>query len=231
MAAGPPARPRRVLCLVPPASAGPGADTVDAGAGYDRVEASAGAPDEADVYDLGPEPYDYIDYGAATYPVSISVDGIANDGAPGEGDQVLGADEVIGGTADDVLIGAPGAHADVLSGSAGNDLILGGAGNDTLTGDSGDDTIRGQSGRDRLYGDWINGAQGDDVLSGGTGKDFVQGFGGSDRLRGGFGSDLLIGATSVTRDGDVDQIDCGPSRDRRAYVGPEDVVRRCEGTR
>ncbi len=203
---------------------GTGADVVNAGDGYDRVEASAGAPDEADVYDLGEAPYDYITYRAATYPVSISLDGIANDGAPGEADQVLGADDASGGAANDVLIGEP--DADILSGFGGDDLIIGGGGNDLLTGDIGDDTIQGEAGRDRLHAD-----AGDDLLSGGSGRDFVQGYAGSDRLKGGFGSDLLVGATSVTRDGEVDRLDCGPSRDRRAYVGPEDVVRNCEGTR
>jgi hypothetical protein len=54
---------------------------------------------------------------------------------------------------------------------------------------------------------------------------------GSDRLSGGLGSDRVIGSTSVTRDHDIDRIDCGPSRDRTAYVGTEDRVRRCERVR
>ncbi len=212
---------------------GTGADRVDAGDGDDTVLVSGGAPDQADVYDLGAKPgdHDYIDYSAATYPVSVSLDGIANDGAPGEADQVLGAEEVLGGTADDVLIAAAGAEPYVVSGSAGNDLIIGGAGNDSLAGDGGDDTIRGQAGNDRLDGDSFDDAGGDDVLAGGTGRDLVRGARGSDRLRGGFGSDLLLGSTALTSDRLVDLIDCGPSRDRRAYVGPEDVVRRCERTR
>jgi Ca2+-binding RTX toxin-like protein len=211
---------------------GTGADSVAAGAGSDIVRASGGSPDEADLYDLGAAGSDLIDYRGATYPVTISLDGLANDGGAGEADQVLDAEAAVGGSADDELIGADdGSSVDQLSGFGGDDLIIGGAGNDLLTGDSGNDTIRGQSGRDRIHGDGDTREEGDDLLSGGSGRDFVQGYGGSDRLRGGFGSDLLVGATSVTRDGDVDRLDCGPSRDRRAYVGPEDVVHRCEGTR
>ena len=214
---------------------GIGADIVNAGDGYDSVAASAGVPDEADVYDLGAAvgPYDSINYRAASYAVTVSLDGIANDGAPGEGDQVLGAEGVAGGTANDVLIGASDADVpigasdahDSLRGFGGDDLIIGGTGDDLLTGGSGNDTIQGGSGDDPIHGDG-----GDDVLSGGAGNDFVQGYRGRDRLRGGFGSDLLLGATSVTRDGDVDRLNCGPADDRRAYVGPEDIVRRCEGT-
>jgi Ca2+-binding RTX toxin-like protein len=208
---------------------GTGADTVAAGPGYDSVRASGGAPDGADVYELGSPGQDTVDYRAAAYPVAVSFDGLANDGGAGEGDQVLGAEAALGGSAGDVLIGSdiePG--VDVLSGFAGDDVIAGGAGHDSLTGGAGDDTVRGQRGPDQIFGDWIGPGDGDDRLSGGVGRDFVEGFGGRDRLRGGFGADQLVGATSVDPDQEPDRLDCGPTRDRLTYAGHEDRIRRCE---
>jgi Ca2+-binding RTX toxin-like protein len=216
---------------------GTGADHVitGGGTGFDYVNASAGSPDEADVFEFGSTPFGTLRYSDATYPVSVSLDDIANDGGAGEGDQVIGNPAVEGGSADDTLIGndVPN-RAQTLTGGAGDDLIVGGAVVDNLRGDSGDDTIRGKGGNDSLYGDFSLKAgdiDGDDTLVGGSGDDFIQGFGGADRLRGGSGTDSLSGDTTVTHDHDRDFVDCGPSVDRLASVSPEDRVRRCEGVR
>jgi Ca2+-binding RTX toxin-like protein len=215
---------------------GTGADHVITGAGFDYVDASTGSPDGADVFDFGSKPDGTLRYTAATYPVSVSLDDIANDGGEGEGDQVIGSPAVVGGSADDILIGNDEPlRVQDLSGSGGDDLIIGGAVHDSLTGDSGDDTIRGKGGRDSLYGDSVvasaGGNNGDDTLVGGSGNDFIQGFRGSDLLRGGSGADSLAGDSSISNDGDRDVVDCGPSQDHLAYVGAEDRVRRCERVR
>jgi Ca2+-binding RTX toxin-like protein len=215
---------------------GTGTDHVITGTGFDYVTASAGSPDGADVFDFGSKPDGALRYSDATYPVSVSLDDIANDGGVGEGDQVIGNPAVVGGSADDTLIGndEPMRVQD-LSGSGGDDLIVGGAVRDSLTGDSGDDTIRGKGGNDSLFGDSVvgtgGGNNGDDTLVGGSGNDFIQGFRGSDRLRGGSGADSLAGDTTISHDDDRDFVDCGPSEDHLAYVGPEDQVRRCERVR
>jgi Ca2+-binding RTX toxin-like protein len=215
---------------------GEGADHVITGTGYDSVNASAGSPDGADVFDFGSKPDGTLRYSAASYPVSVSLDDIANDGGEGEGDQVIGNPAVVGGSAADTLIGNDDPlRVQTLSGSGGDDVIVGGAVSDSLTGDSGDDTIRGKGGRDSLYGDSIVASDGDntgdDTLVGGSGNDFIQGFGGADRLLGGSGADSLAGDSSISSDGDRDLVDCGPSQDHLAYVESEDRVRRCERVR
>lgn len=88
---------------------GPGADLVDGRGGVDSV--SYGGPG----------------------PVIVSLDGVANDGSPGEADDVRvervegtdGADRLIGGPRDDQLVGNGG--ADVLEGRGGNDTLTGGS--------------------------------------------------------------------------------------------------------
>jgi Ca2+-binding RTX toxin-like protein len=209
---------------------GQGSDSVTAGEGYDWLFASEGAADEADVYDLGPG-QDTVDYGVASYPVSISLDDTANDGGAGEGDQVLGAEVAKGGAAGDLLIGSDALPVDELYGNGGDDEILGGSHYDLVEGGPGDDTIDGRAGTDHLFGDGVIGPDGDDRIRGGDGNDFVEGFNGRDRLSGGRGADQVIGSTSVSRDHEVDRLDCGPGRDRTAFVGTEDRARRCERVR
>lgn len=212
---------------------GDGADRVLAGAGANAIYTGAATPDGPDVYDLSNGP-GLIDYGAATYDLSISLDDVANDGGPGEGDQIIGADAVAGGSGDDTIID-PRSVASILNGRAGHDDLTGGDGVDSIYGDGGDDRIRGMGGNDLLIGDTGGVVQsspgepdGDDDLRGGAGKDDLEGENGSDRLSGGSGADKLAGDGGVLRDGDPDTLDCGSGRDRRAFVAKEDTVRRCE---
>ena len=79
----------------------------------------------------------------------ISIEGTANDGAPGELDNVKtdvenvvggdGNNTMLGGTPVNVLSGGPG--RDSLDGEAANDTLDGGAGNDVLTGGAGTDLV------------------------------------------------------------------------------------------
>jgi len=212
---------------------GDGADRVLAGAGADAIHTGAATPDGPDVYDLGPG-FGLIDYGAATYDVTISLDDVANDGGPGEGDQIIGAASAAGGSGDDTIID-PHSVASIINGRAGDDELTGGDGVDSLYGDGGDDLIRGLGGNDSLVGDEGGIVQtsppepaGDDDLRGGAGNDDLEGEKGRDRLSGGSGADRLAGNGGVLRDGDRDTLDCGSGRDRRAFVAKEDTVRRCE---
>lgn len=109
-----------------------------------------------------------VTYAARTDALSLSLDGQANDGATGEGDNLgAGIDLVHGGRGDDTLTGGPdlghlyggagndtlrgGPHGDFLHGEEGDDLIDGGAGNDTLSlGEPGADTYLGGAGYDEL---------------------------------------------------------------------------------
>ncbi len=210
---------------------GVGADHVVGGGGTDFVSAAGEAPDGPDLFDLRGDTHDaQVSYADATYPVQISFDDIANDGAAGEGDQLLGATYAIGGSGDDTMVA--GTEFAQLEGRAGNDTLIGGPNGDFLFGESGDDHVRGNAGDDVIYGDLSvstppgNGRN--DVLSGGPGNDKVQGDHGRDKVSGGAGVDELLGADGAGDDNVPDTVDCGAGKDLRASVGPEDTVRHCE---
>jgi Ca2+-binding RTX toxin-like protein len=109
----------------------------------------------------------YTHYPASS-PVTVTLDGEANDGAAGETDNVQPDIEYVYGTPGDDHISAPEDHETGISfwGYGGNDVLLGGAGNDHLWGMEGDDELRGRGGHDILVGD-----VGDDELRGGAGDD------------------------------------------------------------
>lgn len=85
------------------------------------------------------------------------MDGVADDGATGEGDQVVWG-RLVGGRAADVLIG--GAQDDVLVGGPGDDRLDGGRGIDDVRGD------------DRFLDRYVETRAGE-VFHGGTGTDTV----------------------------------------------------------
>ena len=75
-------------------------------------------------------------------PIAASIDGVANDGEAGEGDNIAtDVESIVGGSA-----------GDTLTGGAGNETLIGGAGNDTLSGLAGDDVLDGGAGADHLDG-------------------------------------------------------------------------------
>ena len=158
-------------------SAGPGGDDLlDGGAGDDELEAYVGfgypAPLHGDDTYVGGPGSDSFSYFHRADPVSISLDGVANDGMAGEADNV---------------------HPDVESvgGGAGNDTIVGSPAGDVLWGSDGDDTIRGLDGDDRLSGD-----DGDDAVDGGAGADQLAGGCMTDTLVGGPGADAFYSDAS-----------------------------------
>jgi Ca2+-binding RTX toxin-like protein len=77
----------------------------------------------------------YHDY---TSPVTVTLNGVADDGAAGEAGNVI-TEKVEGGTANDELIG--NAEENHLLGSDGDDVVEGRGGHDFLSGNAGDDTI------------------------------------------------------------------------------------------
>ena len=121
---------------------GSGAAAVDGGPGDDVLE-SSGAFSPGDVWSGGPG-RDTAYFGSSHGPQSISLDGVANDGAANEHDNVQpDIEEVHGGEGDDAM-----------SGTAGDDALYGGGGNDTIEGLGGDDLLDGDGGcgRDHLLG-------------------------------------------------------------------------------
>jgi Ca2+-binding RTX toxin-like protein len=99
---------------------GDGDDTLTAGGGDDSLDGDAGADSLA-----GGEGTDTVDYAARGGPVTVTLDGQANDGEAGENDNAeASVENVTGGAGDDTLTGGDGDN--VLTGGAGNDTIDGG---------------------------------------------------------------------------------------------------------
>jgi Ca2+-binding RTX toxin-like protein len=99
----------------------------------------------------------FAGYGADTVSGGAGSDTIYGSGtteSPGAAAAFLSrddlADDLQGGSGDDMLIGAGG--DDTLMGGSGADLLLGDWGNDRLLGGGGDDILRGGLGADRLVG-------------------------------------------------------------------------------
>ncbi|MDQ8731417.1 glycerophosphodiester phosphodiesterase family protein [Bradyrhizobium sp. LHD-71] len=216
---------------------GAGNDTLDGGEGDDLLDGGAGGDvlkggegdDEliggsgSDIL-IGGAGDDLIDGGEGIDTVDYSDDsvGIVVDLAAGEAngddigeDELIGVENVIGGSADDILIGDDAANH--LDGGAGNDTLKGGAGDDTLWGGEGNDVLDGGSGDDAVYGglgndtikagsgddqidagqgnDVLDAGSGDDVVLAGAGDDVIDGGSGDDRIEGGEGNDLLSGGS------------------------------------
>jgi Ca2+-binding RTX toxin-like protein len=125
-----------------------GDDILYGGDGNDTAQAFDVA-DGSDVFHGGAG-HDHADYSRRVGPVRVSLDGTANDGAPGEGDNIRpDVEAVTGGASDDILIG--NASANVLTGGPGNDSLFGLGGDDVLYGAdgvSGNDRVDGGAGTD-----------------------------------------------------------------------------------
>lgn len=126
----------------------PGKDTIygrggnDVLIGLDDDDELDGGPG-ADLFGGGPG-RDAVSY-AGSAPVVVTLDGQANDGAPGEGDNVrLDIEDVYGSAGADKLTGD--ARENILDGDAGDDQITGGPGSDGLFGGEGDDQIDSRDG-------------------------------------------------------------------------------------
>ena len=131
---------------------GPGDDTIAGGPGNDTWRAGTGRDSFA-----GGDGNDEAEYDARTTAVTITLDGQADDGESGEGDN---------------------ADVEDASGGAGNDRIVGNAAGNTLIGNGGDDSIFAGAAQDRVEGnegnDTIDTRDGDyDSVDCGTGNDVV----------------------------------------------------------
>ncbi len=133
---------------------GPGDDRLDGAGGADALEGGAGL--------------DTADYSRRTSAITADNDGINDDGAYNERDDVRpSVERILGGSGGDTLTGPN---------------LVGNGGNDRLTGTNGDDTLTGGAGNDTLTG-----GAGADVLDAGDGNDTVYGGDGGDTIRTGAG--------------------------------------------
>jgi Ca2+-binding RTX toxin-like protein len=140
-------------------SASPGSDVLNGGDGDDFLGADPG-PDALN----GGSGFDTVSYIPPHTPaVTVTIDGVANDGnatdgAPGARDNVQTTIEAVQGSAtEDTLIGSASGNElqggygdDSIDGSGGGDLIEGGPGDDNLTGGAGQDALSGERGDDTL---------------------------------------------------------------------------------
>lgn len=205
---------------------GPGADVLEGGEDDDTLTGDACDRPAPDVLDGGPGLDTLSDWGdcgpgSDRGPVTVTINGRADDGRSGEGDDVRDADvlrlfvpaTVIGGDgAETIEVFAPAdgqrstlggrGGADTLRAGSGRETIDGGAGDDRVEGGFGHDTLIGGSGRDQLCGDSTT------AQCGGSGQSCTLPFG-NDTIR--------------ARDGAIDHVDCGVGRDV-AIVDADDVV-------
>jgi Ca2+-binding RTX toxin-like protein len=136
---------------------------------------------------------DGVSYGDRTGNVSVSFDGVANDGEAGEGDNVgTDVEEVGTGSGNDIVTGS--ASANSIYTHDGNDRVYAGGGRDLVVGGTGNDTIYGGDGNDDIYD-----GPGDDFVAAGAGDDFIEPEGGldpvdqgADQYYGGAGQDRLV---------------------------------------
>jgi Ca2+-binding RTX toxin-like protein len=115
-----------------------------------------------DEYRGGVAPFAVVDYLGSRQQedrgIDVTLDNRANDGFPGEHDDVHRSVDAVNGTVqDDSLAGAGG--VDYLFGLAGNDHIAGKVGDDHLLGGHRNDTLGGGRGEDLL-----NAGQGNDLI-------------------------------------------------------------------
>lgn len=232
---------------------GPDDDTLTGGPGTDVYRSSDTGVNGTDGADtMNGDGTDVSSYASRTTPVNLSLDGVANDGAPGERDNNIGIGQLIGGSGPDVLTGD--ARASTLSGGPGDDQLDGGLGGDFLSGNEGIDTVLytsrtvpvtvtvnsvaddGAAGEgdtvaadvENVTGgsgaDTITGSAGANQLLGGSGGDTLTGGGGADLLNGQLGDDTLNGMDNVNGN---DEVNGGNGTDRCTF-DPDDRVFGCE---
>ncbi len=140
---------------------GDGNDTIIAGDGSDSVDGGAGA----DVLSGGAGAFDTLSFNGDN-AVSLTPDGVANDGAVNEHDNIDDSFEIITGTAGNDYLVTNNSTGAAINGMGGDDTIFGGPGPDGLYGGDGRDHLYGGGGADRLEGgggsDWLH-ADGDGV--------------------------------------------------------------------
>ena len=135
-----------------------GADTVFGNIGEDTF-VMRNTPDVGDVFDGGGGT-DLATYTSRPGNVFLSLNGIADDGGGGEGDNLIAIENLTGGAGKDKLNGNSGPN--VLIGGVGNDEIIDQGGADNVIGGKGNDVFRQASAPDA--GDRLDGGNGTDSV-------------------------------------------------------------------
>jgi RTX calcium-binding nonapeptide repeat (4 copies) len=204
-----------------------GRDRLDGGAGDDLLHPDGHEDASADVVDGGPGldtiDEDYSSRFTDVDPlVAITLGGGADDGRPGEGDDLANVEKVslnVGGTflgtddADEFKLAQVG-DASVLTGRGGDDRLRAGDGPDRVDGGPGNDAL--------------DAGFGDDVIVGGPGRDTIAAdLGGGDCgplwCKYPYGND-----TVDVRDGEIDSVTCGAGQDTVAADAADVIAPDCE---
>ena len=216
---------------------GPGNDVVDGGEGDDQVRGGIG-DDEiwgdhykdpgADLLDGGPGIDTTEEWGIPSDLTSqprtnVTLDGVANDGRLGEGDNAIGIERIrVSVVGDYVGTDGPDEIKVINPGNEGPSSLTGRGGNDILVAEDFDDTVDGGAGNDI-----VEGGRGNDTVTGGPGRDTIMGDATSSHCSW-YSCQIPWGNDTIrARDGEQDNIDCGIGTDT-AIVDTIDVVANCE---
>jgi len=126
-----------------------GNDTLLGGEGDDGLDGGGNGTTTGgtDVLDGGPG----RDFGGGFFrdaAVSLSLDDVANDGFPGENDNLIAIEDTEGGDGDDVITGNDGPNE--LFSDDGNDVVRGLGGSDSIFAGDDDDLVDGGAAADEL---------------------------------------------------------------------------------
>ncbi|MFH8465466.1 calcium-binding protein [Streptomyces sp. NPDC017991] len=165
---------------------GPGSDVIDGGPtprnnilnGGADPDLLLGGPDfdqmiggpGNDTFSGGGGTRDSVSYQDSGSGVVVSIDDVGDDGATGEGDNVLtSVENIVGSQFGDAFFGSVAANTmnglggvDFLGGSFGDDTLVGGTGADILFGDVGNDSLHDVDG----FSDTLNGGFNTDTCNG-----------------------------------------------------------------
>jgi Ca2+-binding RTX toxin-like protein len=206
---------------------GSGNDVLRGGAGDDKLHGDPLEHRGADTMDGGPGRDILDDYmhndGYDKSPSTITLDGVADDGFAGEGDNVTNVEQIE--SASGVIFrGTDAAETVIATQVGGKGQQYGMGGDDTLQGTDDDETIDGGAGNDDLRGGY-----GNDTITGGPGRDKI--VGDRDGRCNEMACDLSPGSAADTIDavdGEQDTISCGPGNDTVKADAVDSVANDCE---
>jgi hypothetical protein len=206
---------------------GSGNDVLRGGAGDDKLHGDPLEHRGADTMDGGPGRDILDDYmhndGYDKSPATITLDGVADDGFAGEGDNVTNVEQ-IESAAGVIFRGTDAAETVIATQVGGKGQQYGMGGDDSLQGTDDDETIDGGAGNDD-----IRGGYGNDTITGGPGRDKI--VGDRDGRCNEMACDISPGSAADTIDavdGEPDTISCGPGTDTVKADAIDTVAADCE---
>jgi hypothetical protein len=215
---------------------GDGNDDLDGGAGVDELRGGEGNDHlwgdhyelewAGDILDGGPGTDEGDEWNIPSEdnnpPVTITQDGIANDGRAGENDNVISIEKIHSGAPSGTFNGTPGNDDVYITSRDDKRVINTFEGDDKIEGGYGTEIIDGGAGADA-----INGGYGHDTITGGPGPDVINGDGGA--YCGYYTCSVPFGNDTIyARDGEVDQIECGVGEDTVVADAADVVSESCE---